>query len=96
MASLSSSIKGKALRAVLRKISLRRDLLKKRFKKQDGLCAICGLKMFKPFVNGPPSLKATLDHIIPLSKGGLDHWENVQAVHHKCNQEKGNKLPTDK
>lgn len=36
---------------------------------------------------------ATLDHVIPLSKGGLDHPNNIVLAHEKCNGEKGNKMP---
>jgi HNH endonuclease len=34
----------------------------------------------------------TKDHIIPISKGGLDIFENYQTMCSKCNVEKGNKL----
>jgi 5-methylcytosine-specific restriction endonuclease McrA len=30
-----------------------------------------------------------LDHVIPLSKGGSDHIENVKPSHAKCNISKG-------
>ena len=30
-----------------------------------------------------------LDHVIPLSKGGSDHIENVKPSHAKCNIAKG-------
>lgn len=71
--------------------ALRRDWLHKRFKEQRGVCAICGIRM-QPLGDVPvhPTMQATLDHIVPLSKGGMDHWENTQAAHRKCNQEKGN------
>lgn len=36
-------------------------------------------------------LGATLDHIKPLSKGGLDTMENVALAHWICNVKKGNK-----
>lgn len=36
-------------------------------------------------------LGATLDHIKPLSKGGLDTMENVALAHRICNIKKGNK-----
>lgn len=74
--------------ALVRTISLRKDWHKKRFKKQKGLCAICGRKMYLPGEHAPPAVISTLDHIVPLSKGGSDHWENTQAVHYKCNQQK--------
>lgn len=32
----------------------------------------------------------TLDHIVPLSKGGKTEWTNLQAAHRVCNLTKGN------
>lgn len=31
----------------------------------------------------------TIDHIIPLSKGGLHSWNNIQLAHLSCNSSKG-------
>lgn len=33
----------------------------------------------------------TIDHIIPVSKGGLTTIENCQLAHRNCNLRKGNK-----
>lgn len=33
----------------------------------------------------------TLDHVIPLSKGGRTKWENIVAACQRCNTLKGNK-----
>lgn len=33
----------------------------------------------------------TLDHVIPLSKGGRTKWENIVAACSPCNSKKGNK-----
>lgn len=47
-------------------------------------CAIC---------NGPISDDAkTIDHIIPLSKGGTNEIDNMQVAHLRCNQKKSNKV----
>lgn len=32
---------------------------------------------------------ATIEHIIPLSKGGTHTWDNVAPSHYRCNMEKG-------
>lgn len=34
---------------------------------------------------------ATIDHIIPQSKGGRDTWENLATTHKKINSAKGNR-----
>jgi 5-methylcytosine-specific restriction endonuclease McrA len=38
-----------------------------------------------------PRTMLTRDHIVPLSRGGADRWENVVAACRRCNQRKGNK-----
>ena len=63
--------------------------LKSRCKQQKYLCALCGMPMHKDH----RAMVPTCDHIIPLSKGGEDHYENIQAVHLHCNQSKGADLP---
>jgi hypothetical protein len=52
---------------------------------QDHRCNGCGRKFSK-------RLKATEDHIIPLSKGGLHEFGNIQALCGKCNSTKNANL----
>ena len=46
------------------------------------------------FYYGSPQapLYPTMDHIIPISKGGGHTWENVQVAHRVCNLNKSNKI----
>lgn len=37
--------------------------------------------------------KLTIDHVVPLSKGGRHEWTNVTTACSKCNNRKGDKLP---
>ena len=37
---------------------------------------------------------ASVDHLIPLSKGGLDEIPNTGLAHRTCNSERGNPDPT--
>lgn len=37
----------------------------------------------------------TRDHIIPLSRGGDNHWTNVVTACSRCNLRKGNRLPSE-
>lgn len=47
-------------------------------------CALCGKSI--------ETMKdCTIDHIIPVSKGGLTTIENCQLAHRNCNLRKGNK-----
>jgi len=40
----------------------------------------------------PNFMAATVEHIIPISKGGTHTWDNVAPAHAKCNFEKGDSL----
>ena len=48
------------------------------------VCAYCGVKLSK--------YTATIDHVIPLSRGGTDFKGNLVWCCKKCNQNKGSKL----
>lgn len=37
----------------------------------------------------------TLDHVIPVSRGGEHKWDNVVTACEKCNQRKSNRTPDD-
>lgn len=68
------------------------------YNRDNGICAICGGRCDwsdhkyrgRYFIVGKnyPSI----DHIIPLSRGGLHAWDNVQLAHHSCNSAKGASL----
>jgi len=52
-------------------------------------CGICGGRIDRR-TKAPHPRSASLDHIVPLSKGGGHVRRNVQAVHLACNTLKGN------
>ena len=60
------------------------------FKRDNGICNICGEpcdindKTYGDFGPYYPSV----DHVIPLSKGGSHTWDNVQLAHMICNSYK--------
>ncbi len=54
------------------------------FKLRLGMCALCNKWV-------PPG-KASIDHTIPLSRGGTHTWDNVQLTHLLCNLRKSNKM----
>ena len=37
----------------------------------------------------------TVDHILPRSRGGKDHWTNTACACYHCNHRKGNRLPNE-
>jgi len=62
------------------------------FEKDNWVCYICGIltttsKKYKPN-------RATLDHIIPLTKGGSHTYDNVRCCCNRCNIKKGNRTTT--
>ena len=40
-----------------------------------------------------PQVELNLDHVVPLSRGGLSSWENVVCACVACNSRKGNRTP---
>ena len=53
----------------------------KLLKKQKGICPECGQHF-------TPEDLIEVDHIIPKSKGGLDTYNNLQALHRHCHDAK--------
>ncbi len=51
------------------------------FERDGWLCGICGINVEKK--------DASLDHIIPISKGGAHSYANTQTSHLRCNISKG-------
>ena len=65
---------------------------KKRILATQEVCAICGLPVNKQ-LKYPDPYSATIDHIIPVSRGGHpSDLANLQLAHFKCNRLKSDKL----
>jgi hypothetical protein len=71
----------------------------KLIRKDNGICQLCGKPVDKNdyhrtdeghFITGDnyPSI----DHIIPVAKGGTHTWDNVQLAHFRCNSLKSDSL----
>lgn len=57
--------------------------------RRDGWkCGLCGKAVLKR-ARWPHPLSATLDHIVPLARGGSHTEDNLQCAHLRCNQSKG-------
>ena len=52
-----------------------------------GRCGICGEPISR--ANYPDPLSLSIDHIVPLSRGGAHSPWNVQVAHLACNVAKG-------
>jgi len=60
------------------------------YERDNWKCHLCGKRIGKKHKN-PHPLSASIDHIIPISKGGEHSYKNVKASHLKCNASKCNR-----
>lgn len=61
------------------------------FERDFYICCICGLEIDKT-LHHPEKLSASLEHKIPLSRGGDHSLENCASAHLLCNLRKNSKL----
>lgn len=87
---ISGALKARLAQSV--RASRRETIYKMLQKKNDGSvpCFVCGKHV--------KQRSATLEHILPVSKGGTDDMENLSISHYQCNVMRGNgdTLPTNK
>ena len=55
------------------------------FLRDNHTCQYCGIKL--------PPAQLTMDHVIPLSRGGKKNWQNIVTSCRDCNHQKGNRTP---
>lgn len=69
-----------------------RDLVDRQaiFVRDNWRCGLCRKRIGKSYRHPHPR-SVSLDHIIPLSRGGLHRADNVQAAHLICNLSKNNR-----
>ncbi|MDE2425767.1 MAG: HNH endonuclease [Elusimicrobia bacterium] len=89
--SVNSSIKAPSIIRLLNLYSRKKKLIKFSrsiiYRRDRGRCGYCNKRI---------SLSAsTLDHLIPVSKGGATNWSNVVNCCYSCNNSKGNKTPEE-
>lgn len=57
------------------------------FLRDTQTCQYCAKKF--------PTKELTLDHVMPVSRGGGKSWENLTTACHHCNRRKGNRTPEE-
>jgi 5-methylcytosine-specific restriction endonuclease McrA len=57
------------------------------FARDNFQCQYCSIEL--------RSAEATLDHVMPRSKGGVTSWTNVVTCCTKCNRKKGGRTPAE-
>jgi len=78
-------------RAQQRATSTGEPVLRERIAERDGWrCHLCGERVSKTKV-WPDPMSASLDHVVPLSKGGAHTPANVRLAHVSCNVAKGDR-----
>lgn len=65
--------------------------LEKLFARDEGICWICGGRCDKD-ADSNDNMYPSVDHVIPISHGGKDSWDNVKLAHRLCNTLKGAKV----
>lgn len=63
--------------------------VKRLWKEQDGKCGFCGCETQLPKSGKIHWTLATVEHIIPKSKGGTNHRSNLMMSCYKCNSTRG-------
>ena len=58
----------------------------------DGKCHICGLLAPRYLRGSGLFAEPTIDHVVPLSRGGSHRLENVKLAHRACNSSKSDSL----
>ena len=69
----------------------RQKFRNKVYLRDEGICQICK-DLVHLSIKYPDPKSASLDHIIPVSKGGTHSLKNLQLAHLDCNIKKGNNL----
>lgn len=64
------------------------------FDSHGWICHLCENKI-DPRATRDDWMRVTLDHLIPLSRGGTHTRDNVKPAHWKCNMDRGNDLLPD-
>ena len=61
------------------------------FDRDRWTCGICG-EPIDPALKAPDGMSVSIDHVVPIAKGGGHTRANVQAAHLHCNQTKSDRL----
>lgn len=71
------------------------------FKRDAGVCYLCGRRCNAEdyVMNGETFIAGdwypSIDHVIPLAKGGKHSWDNVRLAHRRCNSLKSDKIVSE-
>lgn len=60
------------------------------WERDGGICQLCSAPI-DPLLEWPDRMSRTLDHVVPLARGGTHEPANVQLAHAVCNSRKGDR-----
>lgn len=69
------------------------------YKRDKGICYICGAPCdYDDYTRDGNNVTCgitypSIDHLIPLARGGKHSWDNVRLAHHRCNSVKSDTIP---
>lgn len=63
------------------------------YERDDWTCLLCS-EQIESWRRAPDPLAPSIDHIVPISRGGTHERANVQAAHLGCNSRKGARIQT--
>lgn len=84
------ALKRRKRRALLSNAVHERYTVREVYLRDNGLCSLCESFIDLEYPARHP-LSVSIDHIVPLSKGGHDTLDNVSVAHYGCNSRKGNR-----
>lgn len=58
------------------------------FERDNWVCGLCKERVWS-WLSYPDPDSASLDHVVPLARGGKHRYDNVQLAHWRCNIGKG-------
>lgn len=61
-------------------------------KRDKGICYLCNDKV-NIHLDSNDNFYPSIEHVIPISKGGTHTWDNVKLAHRICNSIKNNSVP---
>jgi len=64
------------------------------FERDGWICGLCDASV-DPSLNYPDPMSVSLDHIVPVSLGGMHAMSNVQCSHLFCNLSKNNRVASE-
>lgn len=71
-------------------LSTRVDVIKFLIERDGDFCYLCRGEFYQEHEDHWSDY--TIDHVLPKSRGGLDHVDNYKLAHFPCNQEKDDRL----